>query len=152
VSTEATGGGLPSFGVFSNEQIYTVYLDMRRTDKDPPESWTLEYALLQGSRAEPAPAGGRPGSKDSVVLPFPTSKESPAMPLAVTRRHPRKMVVVFGIINVEGKMEQISIQDTPDAQLNAPVIAALSRWVFRPARLNGKSVPAKVLMGIPLKF
>ena len=41
VSTESSGGGLPFTGVFSHEQIYTVSLDMRQTETDPDNAWTL---------------------------------------------------------------------------------------------------------------
>jgi len=46
ISTENSGGGLPSFGVFSNQPIYTVYLDMRQTENDSRPSWTLEFAVI----------------------------------------------------------------------------------------------------------
>jgi hypothetical protein len=60
------------------------------------------------------------------------------------------MVIVYGIINLQGKMEQISIKQSPDTGFTEPVISSLSKWVFRPARLNGEPVPMKVLLGIPL--
>ena len=46
-STASSGGGLPDFGVFQNQKIYTVYLDMRVSDDDKAPSWTPQYALLQ---------------------------------------------------------------------------------------------------------
>ena len=45
VSTESSGGGLPYFGVFANEQIRTVYLDMRQTEDDETPLWTVEFAV-----------------------------------------------------------------------------------------------------------
>ena len=33
-STASSGGGLPDVGVFRNEKVYTVYLDMQAGDGD----------------------------------------------------------------------------------------------------------------------
>jgi len=60
------------------------------------------------------------------------------------------MVIVYAIINIEGKMEQMVVKDSPDARLNEPVLNALGKWVFRPAQRDGETVPAKVLLGIPV--
>lgn len=150
VSTEASGGGLPFSGVFSHEQIYTVYLDMRRTETDAAPSWTLEFALLQGTGAPATPAEGAGPGQQGLVLPFPAVKEPPVLPAELVLKYFRKMVIVYGIINPEGKMEQMSVKDSPDPLLNEPVLNALRKWVFRPARVNGAPVGAKVLMGIPL--
>jgi hypothetical protein len=149
ISTEDSGGGLPFYGVFSHEQIYTVYLDMRTVETDQDPSWTLEFAVSQNP---PAPAAVQNISRNQqgFVLPFPSTKEKPAWPAGLARRYLGKMMVVYGLVNTGGKMEQISIKETPDAQLNEPVVRALSKWVFRPATLEGQPVSAKALMGIPI--
>jgi hypothetical protein len=49
-------------------------------------------------------------------------------------------------------MEQISIKDSPDPSLNELLVNSLQKWVFRPAQLNGRPVPAKVLIGVPLSL
>jgi hypothetical protein len=150
VSTEGSGGGLPFFGVFSHEQIYTVYLDMRRTETDSAPSWTLEFAVSQETAAQ-ANAADSPGrSQQGLVLPFPAVKEQPVLPAELVRKYLGRMVIVYAIINIEGKMEQMSVKDSPDALLNEAVLSTLGKWVFRPAQLNGTPVPAKVLLGIPL--
>jgi TonB family protein len=146
LSTESTGGGLPRFGVFSHEQVYTVYLDMRRSPSDRTPSWTLEFAVLPGPSAAPSAAASRQG----LVLPFPAVKEPPAWPADVVRSYLRKLVVVYGQITAEGKLDQLSVKDSPDARLNQPALDALQRWIFRPAQLNGAPVAVKVLLGIPL--
>jgi outer membrane biosynthesis protein TonB len=50
----------------------------------------------------------------------------------------------------EGKLQRVSILQTPDNRFNTPILAALTRWKFQPAQLNGQPVPLKVLIGIPL--
>jgi hypothetical protein len=150
LSSGRGGGGLPDFGVFSNEQVHTVYVDMRRTVPDSAPPWTAEYALLTPpttQRDEPETAIR---TQNDIVLPFPISKEQPAMPADLVRKYPRRMVIVFGIINAEGKMEHLSVKDSPDPLLSEIVLKALKNWTFRPARRNGEIFPAKALLGIPL--
>jgi TonB family protein len=60
------------------------------------------------------------------------------------------MIIVYAIINPQGKMEQLSVMDSPDPALNEIVLKSLSKWSFRPAQLEGQPVPIKMLMGIPL--
>jgi hypothetical protein len=150
ISTESSGGGLPFFGVFSQEQVYTVYLDMRETEIDPAPAWTLELAVLQDTAAQANAAKSPSRSQQGLVLPFPAVKERPALPAELVRRYLRKMIIVFAVINIEGKMEQLLVKESPDTLLNEPVLSALSKWVFRPARLDGEPVRAKILLGIPL--
>ncbi len=149
ISTEDSGGGLPFFGVFSHEQIYTVYLDMRTVEADPDPSWTFEFALIQDSSSSPA-VRDLSRSQQGLVLPFPSAKEKPAWPAGLVHKYAGKMIIVYGLINTEGKMEQISVKDSPDPLLNEPVVRALGKWIFRPAQSEGQPVPAKALFGIPL--
>lgn len=150
ISTEDSGGGLPFYGVFEGEQIYTVYLDMREVETEEDPSWILEFAAIRNSNPAPSAVVNLSRKKQGLVLPFPKTKEKPALPVDVVRKHLGKMIVVYAIVNLEGKMEQITIKDSPDPLLNEPVISALSKWVFRPAQLEGAPAAAKLLMGIPL--
>ncbi len=151
ISTEASGGGLPYYGVFSNQQIYTVYLDMRKTELDPTPSWTLEYGLLPETEGQMNPANNNEGpNQQGLVLPFPITKEPPSLPPELVRRFPGKMIVVYSVININGKMEKTSVKESPDVLFDEPVLNALSKWTFRPARLNGKTIPIALLLGIPL--
>jgi hypothetical protein len=150
ISTENSGGGLPFVGVFSNEQIYTVYLDMRRNEPDLAPSWTLEFAVLPDT-VNPRDIPRNPiRNQEGLVLPFPVTKEHPVLAAETIRKYVGRMIIVYTIINIEGKMEQTFVKDSPDALLNEPVLRALSKWVFRPARLNGEPVAVKSLLGIPL--
>jgi hypothetical protein len=150
LSTESSGGGLPNFGVFSNEEVHTVFLDMRRTTTDRTPSWTLEYAVLHEAAAQSTETKHPEGNQQTVVLPFPVVKEQPALPAELVRKYSRRMIIVYAIINVLGKMDQLAVKDSPDPQLNEPVLTALSKWVFRPGQRDGQAAPAKILLGIPL--
>ena len=149
LSSGGSGGGLRDFGVFGNEQVQTVYLDMRRTKSDRPISWTVQYAVGQ---KEIVPINGvvNISIKQEVVLPFPITKELPAWPEELMRKYSGRMITAFAVISPEGKAEQPTIKDSPDPLLNEIVLTALRQWTFRPARRDGEVVPAKMLLGIPI--
>lgn len=152
VASGASGGGLPDFGVFFNEKVYTVYIDMRRATDDPAPSCTLQYALLHGAAAQAA-AGSRSGQNQlGLVPPFPVVKEIPQWPIGLAFRYLHRMVVVYAIINQEGKLESMRVMQTPNVELNQSLFEALGKWVFRPAQLNGEAVPLKALLGITLSL
>jgi len=66
------------------------------------------------------------------------------------QKNPRAMVIVYAIINAQGKLQQVSVKQSPDERLNEPALTALSKWTFRPAEANGHPVAVKVLFGIPI--
>jgi hypothetical protein len=150
ISTEDSGGGLPAFGVFAQERIYTVFLDMKKTETDTIPRWTLEFAVIQEKPIQGATSNSSSQNQQGLLLPFPMIKVQPTLPTELIRKYLQKSIIVYAVINVEGKMEQISIKDSPDSLFNEPVISALSQWTFRPASLGGKPVAVKVLLGIPL--
>jgi len=149
ISTENSGGGLPSFGVFSNQPIYTVYLDMRQTENDVHPSWTLEFAVIS-EPDKPANSADQSRSLQGLILPFPAVKESPVLPDELVLQHLGKMIIVYGVVGVGGGIEELSIKESPDARFEQPVLDVLRRWKFRAAQLNGESVSVKLLLGIPL--
>ena len=147
VSTESSGGGLPNFGVFSNETKYTVYLDMNTTANDTAPSWTLEFGVPRDGNSNRSN-----GNHEGFILPFPVVKPRPVLPAELVQRYLRRLVIVYGIISADGKMQQMVVKDSPDAGLNESVLSALSKWSFRPAQLDGQAVPVKVLIGLPLSL
>jgi hypothetical protein len=146
VSTEDSGGGLPRFGVFSGE-VHTAYLDMRRTVADAPHQWIFEF----GAPTESNSTTNTSKTWHSFVLPFPVIREQPVLPPELTHKYSQRMIIVYAVINVEGKMEEMAVKQTPDPLLNQPALSALSKWIFKPALSDGKAVAAKMLVGIPLR-
>jgi hypothetical protein len=149
VSTERGGGGLPFFGVFGDQQVYTVFLDMRDGEADETPSWTLEFALAEEPLAH-GQSSAIAKDQQGLVLPFPIVKKKPALTSDAVSTHAGKMIVVYALISVDGKMEQLSVKDSPDTRFNQPVLDALREWVFRPAVLDGVPVTIKALFGIRL--
>jgi len=82
--------------------------------------------------------------------PFPPYKEMPKLSDELSQRYDSREVVVYAIINSEGRFEQLAVKESPRLELNAPILHALRRWTFRPAQLAGKPVALKVLLGITL--
>ena len=145
-STAESGGGLPELGIFANEKVYTVFLDMRETTSDRTPSWTLQYAHLR-SAAEKADSSS---ALEGISPPFPLSKEMPQLNSELIRKYLRNVIVVYALMDKEGKLHNLAVKQTPDARFIPPVLAALSQWTFQPAQLNGQPVALKVLIGIPL--
>ncbi len=142
VSTAASGGGLRDYGIFRNEVVSTVYIEMTHSP-EPAPSWTLQYALLQ---KDPNMA------PETLVGPFPIDKEKPEFPREVVARNIGRLIVVYAEINVEGKVENTRIIQSPNPLLNSPLLEALAKWAFRPAESNGQPVAVKALLGIPLSL
>jgi hypothetical protein len=148
-STASSGGGLPDFGVFQNQKVYTVYLDMRASDDDPTPAWTLQYAPLQ-----PAPDPANPGVSNMIVgvptPPYATLKQIPELSPELATTCARKLIVISAILNIDGKLEHIAVKKTPDPQVNEVVTEALSNWTFQPSQVDSKPVALKVMLGIRL--
>ncbi|HYU46889.1 MAG TPA: hypothetical protein VEK84_12030 [Terriglobales bacterium] len=149
VSTASSGGGLPDIGVFQNEKVYTVYLDMKASDEDPAPSWILQYALLQpGSNPEGAPSTAR--LQGTPTPPYALLKDIPEFAPDLLRKYAHKLIVAFAVMNDAGQLEQITLRQNPDEQLASPLVEALSHWMFQPAQIDGKPVSLKILLGIRL--
>lgn len=150
VSTASSGGGLPDFGVFTHEQVYTVYVDMRRTVDDAAPVWTLQCALLPS--ADPQDANSSNDTLNGLVPPFALIKEQPNLPADIVRQYLGKQIVIYGVIDKSGRLGHMEVEQAPDVRLNQPILDQLSRWVFRPAELNGSPVAVKALLGFSLSL
>jgi hypothetical protein len=152
VASGSSGGGLPDFGVFFDEKVYTVYINMQRTTDDPAPSCTLQYSLLRGAAAQGGTLGSPSQNQQGLVPPFPVVKELPQWPVELVSRFLHRMVVVYAVINTEGKLERMHVMQSPNVEVSNALLEALGKWVFRPAELNGEPVALKALLGIPLSL
>jgi hypothetical protein len=71
-SSASSGGGLPDFGRFQDEKIYTVYLDMRANEEDHTFSWILQYAVVHPTTGDPADR-----IRETATPPYATLKQVP---------------------------------------------------------------------------
>jgi hypothetical protein len=74
----------------------------------------------------------------------------PQLNSELIRKYLRNVIVVYALMDKEGKLHNLAVKQTPDGRFNSPVLAALNHWTFQPAQLNGQPVALKVLIGIPL--
>lgn len=140
ISSGNSGGGLGDFGVFHDEAVFTVYMDSRSSSDDPDPLWTLQYALLKPSDS---PRG-------ALQAPFPEEKQTPQWPKELATRYRGRLIVVYAVIDSEGKMERMKVMQSPNIQFNQPLLAALEKWAFRPAKIGDTPVPVKALLGVPI--
>jgi hypothetical protein len=141
VATASSGGGLQDFGVFENERVYTVYIPMQRTPQEADPTWTMQYALAPGSSSS---------GDGQLIAPSPVIREWPQVPADLEQKYSQRQVVVYALLGADGKLSHISVKQTPDVHVSAPIAQALGKWVFRPAQMNNQPVPVKILVGIPL--
>jgi hypothetical protein len=149
VSTASSGGGLPDLGIFHNEKVYTVFVDMRATDEDHAPSWILQYAVRPQPPSRVPDPNGKAGRTDGVPTPpYAMLKEIPQFAPELLRKYAHKVIVASAIMNTSGKLEQVSIPQNSEDALVGPLLAALSHWLFQPAQIDGQPVSLKVLLGI----
>ena len=134
-STASSGGRLPDFGVFHDEKIYTVYLDMQTNEADRAPRWILQYSVAQPSSGDPA---GR--IRGTPTPPYARLKQVPDFSPEIAAKCAHQMIVVSGVLNITGQLEQLEIKQTPDARANVPLIEALKNWTFQPAQIDGKPI------------
>src|SRR5260370_39926254 len=119
------GGGLPELGIFHNEKVYTVYLDMKADDEDPAPSWILQYAVQQPTSS---PGGISTRIQGTPTPPYAMLKQIPEFAPEVLRKYAHKLIIAFAVMNAEGKWEQIILQQNPDTELAAPLLEAFTHW------------------------
>lgn len=137
-SSGNSGGGVGDFGVFHNEPVFTVYVETANSADDPAPTWTLEYAAL-----DPAESAG-------LQPPFPKVKQMPEWPIDLATRYQGQMIVVYAVMDTEGKLQRMRVMQSPNLQFNQPLLDALEKWAFRPAKANGAPVEIKALLGVPI--
>jgi hypothetical protein len=140
ISTGNSGGGVGDFGVFHDEAVFTVYLNPATAADDPASPWPLQYAVLD-------PAGV---ALQDLLPPSPVKKQAPVWPPDLLTRYSGQEIVVYAIIDVEGKMQHLKALQSPNARLSEALLAVLGQWLFRPATMNGKPVAVKAVLGVPI--
>lgn len=121
--------------IWSDRVAYTVYLHVGL-----PKTWILQYGLQRATQANGT------GSVGHLEAPWPYDIFRPNL-LAVDVN--ADAVMVHGILNASGKLEQLKVAFPEDYPHASFVVNALSRWQFRPASQDGKPTPVEILLIIP---
>jgi len=139
-SSGNSGGGLRDFGVFGSESVFTDYLDVSAPGAQPAPPWVLQYAF-----ATPCC-----DLRDSIVPPLPMNEVLPAWPQDLVAAYGGEMIVVYAVIDAEGKLRDTRLVESASSGLNSVLVEALAEWIFQPAERNGKPSVVKALLGIPV--
>ena len=149
VASGGSGGGLKDFGVFHNEAVYTVYIDV--SDVAPTsQAWILQYADSgSGPRTTEITLGSSGNLQaPSAMLEPPYAMLKP-MPEKLLPTPNNAMTVVTGIVSRDGKLENARVLQAPTQEVGKQWADVLANWTFRPASKGGTPIPVRVLLGIP---
>ncbi len=123
-----------TIGALSGKMVYTVYLSVGLHKK-----WILQYCLTK----EAARQVSR-GSATSLAAPWPFLLFRPDH-LA----QPGDYVVVHGIIDAEGRFDQLAMVFPDEFDQKDLLISSLKLWAFRPASRDRQPTAVEILLIIP---
>jgi protein TonB len=82
--------------------------------------------------------------------PVPVRTVSPDYPSELRRDGVSGVVMVSCTIDVKGDVQDAAIEKSTNARFNPSALAAVKKWKFKPAKVDGAPVAKKVTS--PLKF
>jgi hypothetical protein len=146
VASGSSGGGLRDFGVFHNEAVYTVYMDV--SDVIPgSRSWILQYADYAASRTTEFSLDAPTAPTQSMLEPpYATTREPAGASVAPTSGI---MTVVTGLINADGKFQAGRVLQAGNDDRGKQWLEVLDKWRFHAASKGGKPTTVRVILGIP---
>ncbi len=118
--------------IWGGRIAYTVYLQVGRS-----KNWILQYSL---------PRDQDDGSAAALDAPWPYDVVRPHLIPALLNAD---AMVLHGMVNREGRFEQLSIVYPARVPQGTLVLGSLAQWKFRPASLNGKDTAVEVVLVIP---
>lgn len=122
-----------TLATWANRLAYTVYLHVGAA-----KNWILQYALPPAVEA-----AGRTTRPDA---PWPYIIVRPNL---APGDQDADAILVHGVVNGDGRFEQLAIVFPPQFPQTRFVLDALQQWQFRPASQNGRSAAVEVLLIIP---
>lgn len=84
------------------------------------------------------------------VRPVPTKTPPPEYPYALKRNGVSGVVAVKVLIDVNGSVAECSVSKSSDPGFDAAALDAVKKWKFKPAKKDGASVEARLI--IPIQF
>jgi protein TonB len=82
--------------------------------------------------------------------PVPVRMVAPDYPQELRREGVAGVVMVSCTIDEKGDVQDVTIEKSSNSTFDRPALAAVKKWKFKPAKLDGAAVAKKVT--IPLKF
>jgi len=118
---------------WANRLAYTVYLHVGAA-----KNWILQYSLP--SAVEAAGRTTRPEAPWPYLI---------VRPNLAPGDQDSDAILVHGVVNGEGRFEQLAIVFPPQFPQTKFVLDALQQWQFRPASQDGRSAAVEILLIIP---
>jgi protein TonB len=94
--------------------------------------------------AAPARADGK------IDPPVPVRTTAPDFPDEMRREGVSGVVTLNCLVDEKGEVEDMKVEKASNDLFVKPAMAALSKWRFKPAQLNGNKVSTRV--SIPIRF
>jgi len=79
------------------------------------------------------------------------SGNAPVYPISQVRSGSAGFAIVAFIVGVDGRTHDIQVVRASYPYFGSHTVLAVRNWEFEPARVNGKPVPVKVRLVMPLK-
>ncbi len=138
------GGGLHIYGVLTGGKVYTIFLPM------PKRNWILQYCVLKGADKSSKKQNPQVSVELNFgIIPPAVEKRFNFHRPALTPEQKNGMIVLHGIINKEGAVENLKVYKGVQNVADQAAVAAFARWKFKPALDKGKPIPVEILLGIP---
>jgi hypothetical protein len=138
VVQSAAPGDASGVGILSGTPVYTVYLPVGRQ-----KPWVMQYCIPKETAIKAKKGIAiQLGSPSKVSAPFPRVTVVP--PASATHR-----VMIHGLINENGRFENIRVVAGDKVADEMMVVPLLQRWVFRPAVRDGKPVTVEAVLVLP---
>jgi hypothetical protein len=132
-----------SRGLLSGRPIYSVYIPMN-TARD----WTLFFCIPgQKPQSGNGPVVVIEPMGAPILAPYPTKLLKPMITLPSYERY----VLVHGLVNKDGKFENLHLVRSIKPETDQALLAALATWEFRAATRDGVAVVVEFLLSIPAR-
>ncbi|MGC8760333.1 MAG: TonB family protein [Bryobacteraceae bacterium] len=127
--------------LFGDRTVYLAFVE-----KPNPRHYTGDILLWFAERGQTA-AGGQP-----MHAPVPFRQTDPFGPASRSPRLIRGTLRLSAVISADGFLSDLRVLDSPDDDLNGPLLEAASRWTFLPALRGAVRVAVDALFEIPVSF
>lgn len=82
--------------------------------------------------------------------PVPIRTSAPPVPKELQREGFTGIVMLKVAIDEKGDVTEVQVEKSTAPELEAPALAAMKKWKFRPAQQEGQAIAVKV--SIPIRF
>jgi TonB family protein len=145
LSPVSPGAAQPSRQVeseyFGTRRVYTVYMNMPNLSSGSG-SWVLRFAEMSDHGVVPANDG-------KLLTPEAIRKVDPMYEASAAREKVQGSVTLAAVVMKDGTVSNVRVVRSLDPRLDSSAVAALTQWLFQPARKNGSPVDLEVLVQIP---